>query len=294
MAFNEKQLKKLEKPLLAKHVKTREAFGSGKLSYIAGFHAIDMANEIFGYGQWSTEILVIKEVNRTSYVKPPYNSGDKEKPMVAIAYICNLRMTVRDPEGIESIHEDTGFGDGQAGDTPAGHHSAIELASKESVTDAMKRCLRYFGNQFGNSLYDKDGTAPIEEDAYEASKVVSDELLKELEELLLERGLDMEWAIAWLAGEGWAEPIENLRTDWYNSLYRAADTYGVDERLLASYEEDIIKVMKLMEQSTTMKMLKALFKEVWRKTSEQKDKPRQAEAKALYDEIKEKLEEEQK
>ena len=31
-----------------------------------------------------------------------------------------------------------------------------DKAVKESVTDAMKRCFRTFGNQFGNSLYDKE------------------------------------------------------------------------------------------------------------------------------------------
>ena len=288
--FTDEQLELLNSPLLAENVKHREAYGSGKLSYIAGFHAIDMANKIFGYDGWSTEILILKEVNRVSYIKPPYNSGDKEKPMVSIAYMCNLRLTVTTDDGKEVVKEDTGFGDGVAGDTPSGMHSAIELASKESVTDAIKRCLRAFGNQFGNSLYDKDGGAPIEEEAYVASKVITEEQLDELKTLLAERGLDMEWAIAWLAGEGWHEPVEELRTDWYNTLYRAVDVVNQDERALASYEEDIEKVMKLMEQSTTMKMLKALFKEIWRKTSEQKDKPRQIAAKELYEEIKTKLE----
>ena len=32
---------------------------------------------------------------------------------------------------------------------------AHENAGKEAVTDAIKRCFRSFGNQFGNSLYDK-------------------------------------------------------------------------------------------------------------------------------------------
>jgi len=33
---------------------------------------------------------------------------------------------------------------------------AHEGAAKEAVTDALKRSLRSFGNQFGNSLYSKD------------------------------------------------------------------------------------------------------------------------------------------
>jgi hypothetical protein len=37
---------------------------------------------------------------------------------------------------------------------------AIEMARKGAVTDALKRALRSFGNQFGNSLYDKDHAKP--------------------------------------------------------------------------------------------------------------------------------------
>jgi DNA recombination protein Rad52 len=32
---------------------------------------------------------------------------------------------------------------------------AFEKAKKEAVTDALKRCLRAFGNAMGNCLYDK-------------------------------------------------------------------------------------------------------------------------------------------
>ncbi|MDK2063130.1 Rad52/Rad22 family DNA repair protein, partial [Aliarcobacter butzleri] len=47
--------------------------------------------------------------------------------------------------------EDVGFGTGIS-KTLA---DANESASKEAVTDAIKRAFRSFGNQFGNSLYDK-------------------------------------------------------------------------------------------------------------------------------------------
>ena len=47
--------------------------------------------------------------------------------------------------------EDVGFGTGIAKTLADAH----EGASKEAVTDAIKRTLRSFGNQFGNSLYDK-------------------------------------------------------------------------------------------------------------------------------------------
>lgn len=44
-----------------------------------------------------------------------------------------------------------GFGTGVARNLADAH----ENSAKEAVTDALKRSLRSFGNQFGNSLYDK-------------------------------------------------------------------------------------------------------------------------------------------
>ena len=47
--------------------------------------------------------------------------------------------------------QDVGFGTGVARNLDDAH----ENSAKEAVTDALKRSLRSFGNQFGNSLYDK-------------------------------------------------------------------------------------------------------------------------------------------
>lgn len=47
--------------------------------------------------------------------------------------------------------EDVGFGTGIDKTLAQAH----EGAAKEAVTDALKRAMRSFGNQFGNSLYDK-------------------------------------------------------------------------------------------------------------------------------------------
>ena len=243
--FNNDQIEALEKPILAERVKSREAYNNQKLSYIAGHTVIDIANDIFGFGNWDTEILALKEIHKQSYIKPPYNSGDKEKPMFSVAYLCNMRLTVRDADGNPTVKEDTGFGDGSAGDTPAGIKSALELASKEAVTDAIKRCFRHFGNQFGNSLYDKDGSAPIDAGTYEATKVVTAEALVELSKLLDKRGVDEDWAIKWLEGEGWTEPLTALRQDWYDSLYKAVDNIGAAEREAEEYVAKFDNLVRL-------------------------------------------------
>jgi recombination DNA repair RAD52 pathway protein len=50
------------------------------------------------------------------------------------------------------IKEDVGYGDGFG----KNYGEATELAAKEAVSDAMKRCLRMFGDPFGLVLYEKN------------------------------------------------------------------------------------------------------------------------------------------
>ena len=46
----------------------------------------------------------------------------------------------------------------------------MPAAAKEAVTDALKRAMRSFGNQFGNSLYDKSRLIRTNEQANNESK----------------------------------------------------------------------------------------------------------------------------
>jgi DNA repair and recombination protein RAD52 len=80
--------------------------------------------------------------------------------------------------------QDVGFGSGFAkmiGD-------AIEGATKEAVTDALKRCLRTFGHPFGLALYDKE-RAHVQA-APPPPEFISDEERIALEELCEEHGVD--------------------------------------------------------------------------------------------------------
>ena len=64
-----------------------------------------------------------------------------------ISYIAKVRVTV---EGIS--REGWGAGHGRGGSVGDKHESAV----KEAETDARKRALMTFGNQFGLALYDKE------------------------------------------------------------------------------------------------------------------------------------------
>lgn len=121
------------------HVKPPSKFGP-KGDYIEGWHAIAEANRIFGHGNWSYEILMLDKASLE------LGKNSKGEDQWQAAYVAHVRVKVGD-----AVREDVGFGSGfskQVGD-------AIEGATKESVTDALKRCLRTFGNPFGLALYDK-------------------------------------------------------------------------------------------------------------------------------------------
>jgi len=287
--FPDETVKLLNEELSKDDVKTREGTGKQKLSYIASYHAINEANRIFGFGDWGTEIMHIHQVDKTEYEKKGYKQDDPPKPMVSISYTCHLKLTVTSKEGSVS-HEDIGFGNGVAGNTPHGIGSCIELATKEAVTDALKRCLRYYGNKFGLSLYDKDvellGSTDLE-----AAKIVTAEQLKDLRALYERRNINDEWVITALKLDGYPhDSLELMRNDWFSSAYRIAEEHKLDAIEREDYDVDIEKVLNMLSESANMNMLKALFQEAWRKTGKYDDKERQLRAKEIYDELKIKFE----
>lgn len=283
--LTEEQTKLLNEPLVSENVSNRDGTGSSKLSYLASHHVISEANRIFGFDGWSTEILTLKQVDKTEYEKPPYKPTDKPKEMISIVYLCTLRLTVGDV-----TKEDTGFGDGVAGRTAYGIGSCIELASKEAVTDALKRCLRYFGNQFGNTLYNKEAAPLPDMGAVELSKPVTEDQLKALTDLYVDRDINDEWVTNLLKAENFEGEINDLNQEWYEHILKLVTNYKLTEIKAKSYKEDIESIIVMMEKSVNMNMLKSLFKEIWTKSTEQKDKDTQVKAQKIYNELKEKFE----
>jgi DNA recombination protein Rad52 len=129
------QIKMLEGKLDPKHVVTPSGQYGPKGDYLEGWHVINEANRIFGFDGWSYTHSLQK-----------VHEGTNEKKNVEIAYICKCTLTVGDV-----TREDIGYGSGFAKMAGDAHEGAV----KEAVTDALKRCLRTFGNPFGLALYDK-------------------------------------------------------------------------------------------------------------------------------------------
>ena len=139
--FNDQQIKALSSELSADRIKVRDK-ANIKLSYLEGFDIIDTANNIFGFGGWAYAISSLEQVSQ---------EVDANQNVV----VCYKAIVKVDVYGIDHStmisRQDVGFGTGVARSLADAH----ENSAKEAVTDALKRSLRSFGNQFGNSLYDK-------------------------------------------------------------------------------------------------------------------------------------------
>ncbi|CAO3599712.1 unnamed protein product [Absidia cylindrospora] len=118
--------------------------GGAKVMYIQGRSAINLANEIFGYDGWSSEI-------RNSLVD---FVDESDSGQFTVAVVTTVRITLKD----KNYHEDVGYGIAENCKSKA---AAFGRARKEAATDAMKRALRLFGNALGNCLYDTNYTKNV-------------------------------------------------------------------------------------------------------------------------------------
>lgn len=139
--FIDKQIQALKYDIEPSRIRSRNK-GNITLSYLEGFDLMETANKIFGYGNWSYTITSLDQVSQET------NSNQN----VVVCYKALVTITVYSLDHSKHItKEDVGFGTGIAKTLADAH----EGGAKEAVTDAIKRSLRSFGNQFGNSLYDK-------------------------------------------------------------------------------------------------------------------------------------------
>ena len=130
--FDKKQLDILNQELDSSRIKTRDK-GNISLSYIEGHDVIETANKIFGFGNWSYSISKLEQVSQEQ------NHNQNQ----VICYKAIVQVLVHsENHTLDVSREDVGFGTGVAKTLADAH----ENASKEAVTDALKRAMRSFGN----------------------------------------------------------------------------------------------------------------------------------------------------
>ena len=136
----------LSEPLDPRRVSTRKGSGSQRLSYLQAHDVKRTANRIFGWGGWSyyvEELVLLGE--------EPFTRNGKNG--IRVGYRATVTVLAG---GVQ--RGDSGYGDAmEYGGSKITPH---ELASKEAVSDALKRCLASFGDQFGLCLYGDDPAPP--------------------------------------------------------------------------------------------------------------------------------------
>jgi len=185
----------LAEPLDPGLVSERGARDGRLLQYIEGWAAINQANRIFGHDGWGGE--VVGEV-----IYRPMSLADPatDTPLAVGMYTAAVRVTVR---GCPA-RSDAGCGF-VASDTPEAH----EAAYKGAVTDALKRALRHFGDQFGNGLYDRRNVIDAVSPAAPASDARLEEMRRKVLKLSERLGVEEIDARSW-AEERYHRPLDEL------------------------------------------------------------------------------------
>ena len=154
--FSKEQIEILNEELNSNRIKTREK-GNINLSYIEGFDVIDTANKVFGFGNWSYSISKLDQVSQE------LNQNQNN----VVCYKAVVQIQIHNNDHSQTVNrQDVGFGTGVAKTLADAH----EGAAKEAVTDGIKRCFRSFGNQFGNSLYDKTKNHQNQDSSYQQNQ----------------------------------------------------------------------------------------------------------------------------
>ncbi len=134
--FDEKIEKELERNLDAAKVKKRP----DGLDYVEGVHIRAELNRIFGAGNWGTRILA-QELICEDAVGAKYS----------VSYSVTMELSVYHNTLVPAVKQENGIGHGRGA-----RGAAHEVARKDAVTDALKRCAMNFGWALGLALYDKD------------------------------------------------------------------------------------------------------------------------------------------
>lgn len=143
MTFTNEQIAMMQAPLDPKYVVKPSGNFGPKGDYLEGWHVINELNRVFGFGEWSYTIDLTRDV-----LAEGKNHKGEDQWQAAYTCVCTLTVYGQDSN---VVRQAVGFGSGfakQVGD-------AIEGATKEAETDALKRAARTFGNVFGLALYDK-------------------------------------------------------------------------------------------------------------------------------------------
>ncbi|AOW06541.1 YALI0F02431p [Yarrowia lipolytica CLIB122] len=121
-------------------VSKRPSPGGRSVHYLEGWKVFNLANEIFGFNGWRSQIIKL-EVD--------YCDQNPDTKRWDVGVYAIVRVHLKDG----TYREDTGSGNVE--NCPK-RDMALNKSRKEAVTDAFKRAMRQFGPSLGNCLYDSE------------------------------------------------------------------------------------------------------------------------------------------
>jgi recombination DNA repair RAD52 pathway protein len=134
---------------LLRPIRPGRVFTTQGQAHVAAWDIKAHLNRMFGFGGWDKEILTLDLVSE----RRAEDLGYKDKTGWYVTYRCTMRLTIRDPLGREvKFSEDAATGSAQNQPQLGDAH---DLAVKNAVSYALKRCAVDLGDQFGLSLYNK-------------------------------------------------------------------------------------------------------------------------------------------
>lgn len=144
--LNEQQYEQLLKPLNPARVAKRSG-GGRQLSYLEAWDVKAHLNRIFGFVNWSADViesdLAFEEKN--------------EKGQWHVAYKVTLRLRIHTGSIPEPTYTEAAIGFA----TLPSRGEAHDMAIKTAESDALKRAAINLGTQFGLSLYNNGSTADV-------------------------------------------------------------------------------------------------------------------------------------
>lgn len=240
--FDDSQISQLNAPLDLRLVKERQG-SSGMLSYIEGHCAIDQANRLFGYGNWafrtlSCEQAVLIDPTDGLAVGVAYKAQVELVVRGAVAPIVevgsqpvtawNVRDVVMNRRGKNADREKPI----EEWEKIAAQKTIVEShenAEKSSVTDTMKRCLRTYGNQFGNGLYGNGQVDLESEQLHEqnpaprrSNDVISPSQISSVKNLCKLLSRDVAPDIEMMSAQNARETIAELSKQWKQKQFKDA------------------------------------------------------------------------
>lgn len=151
------QYELLLRPLAESRVQQLQTGSRAK--YVESWDVIRYLDRIFGLTGWSDEV----EYRLVSERIHPDPRQGKTGEVVSVVYTASVVLTIKCPVcGGELTHfSDVGGGD-QLNQPLNNIGDAHGSAAKGAVSDALKRCARKLGDQFGLPLYEK-GVQPVKD-----------------------------------------------------------------------------------------------------------------------------------